>query len=124
MLVKLTVFSVLVGVAIVADVYLDNNSAGSEIIEASADEEQNNKQEQIFLLDNFVASPVKVTFQRNISCKIRSNSHDKFLSNYHSIRNYQVLKAEETQSSVPLIAIYHRLDFLTHLFPPDDDVYS
>jgi len=123
LLVRLIFFAVLTGAAFVVDAYLDKNPVKIDTVETDAGAHDNNPGD-IYLLDMSFTTPVQNVLQKNTVRKMLFSVHDKFLRNYHSMRNYQVVKSETRKPAVPLIALYHRLEFQTHLFPPDDDILS
>ncbi len=120
MLIRLVVFAALIGAALVLDSYFEKNPADLDKIEAGA-EQHNSEQGEVYILAQVAPSTVKTSVQKTSVRDQRVETHTKFLRKYHSIRNYQVLKAERIQQTTPLITSYHYLVFQTHLFSPDED---
>jgi hypothetical protein len=122
-LIRLVVFTALIGAALVLDTYFEKNPADLDNIQAGA-EQHNPKQGEVYFLAQASPSTVKTSVQKTFARDQRIEKHTKFLRKYHSIRNYQVLKAERIQQTTPLITSYHYLVFQTHLFTPDEDPLS
>ncbi len=120
---QLAVFAALVAAAIALDAYFEKNPADLDQIQAGT-EEHNPEQGEVYILAQATSSTVKTSLQKTSSRDSKIGKHTKFLRKYHSIRNYQVLKAEVIKQTTPLIASYHYLAFQTHLFPPDEDPLS
>lgn len=120
MLIRLVVFAALIGAALVLDSYFEKNPADLDKIEAGA-EQHNPEQGEVYILAQASTTTVKTSVQKTSVRDQRVEKHTKFLRKYHSIRNYQVLKAERIQQTTPLITSYHYLVFQTHLFSPDED---
>lgn len=122
-IVKLAVFLILTAAAVLIDAYLDKNPAGFENINASAQTQAPNQGELVVLAQSLTIS-AKTMVQKSPERKLQMDAHDKFLRNYHSVRDFQVLKAEVIHQTTPLITSYHYLPFLNHLFSPDEDPLS
>ncbi len=123
LLVKLAVFTVLIAAAFALDAYFEKNPADLDEIQAGA-EQHSHEQGEVYILAQASPSTVKTSVQKTSTRNQKIETHTKFLRKYHSIRNYQVLKAEVIQQTSPLITSYHYLVFQTHLFSPDEDPLS
>ncbi|MEN8117428.1 MAG: hypothetical protein ABFS16_10640 [Bacteroidota bacterium] len=121
MFVRMALFMVIIGAAILADVYFENNPAEFENIQANSEESTNNS--NTVNLINQTGSITVNTFVLKLSGKkLHIQSHNKFLRKYHNIRNNQVLKAEVKTQTTPLILSYHYLVFQNFFFTlPDEE---
>ncbi len=120
MIARLAVFAAFIAAAFVLDVYFGNHPEELEKIKAES-QEQNNEKGAVYLIAQSAQNTIK-TFEDRVYAKhLKIQLHDKFLRNYHSIRNYQVLKAEVVNQTSPLISSYHYLVFQNHVFSPDED---
>ena len=119
LLVRLLVFFLLTFTAFLLDAYLHKNPAEINSNEAST-KHQNPNQSEVYVLAQPVSFSVKTAIQKVSERKLQIEAHNKFLKDYHSIRNFQVLKAEVVHQTTPLIASYHYLVFQNHFFSPDD----
>lgn len=117
----MALFMVIIGAAILADVYFENNPAEFENIQANSEESTNNS--NTVNLINQTGSITVNTFVLKLSGKkLHIQSHNKFLRKYHNIRNNQVLKAEVKTQTTPLILSYHYLVFQNFFFTlPDEE---
>lgn len=123
MLVKLALFAALIGAAVCMDAYLEKNP--TKLGDRKTDTENHStNQGEVYVLAQ--ANPISVkTFTQKIpSRKHHSETHDKFLRQYYSVRNYQVRKAEVVQQTTPLIAAYHYLVYQNHSLSPHEDPLS
>lgn len=123
MLVKLLVFVALVAASLALDAYFENNPTELEEIQADA-ENQNHSQGKIYILAQATTVTVKSSVQKTSTRNQQIETHTKFLRKYHSIRDFQVLKAEVIQQTTPLITSYHYLVYQNHSLTPDDDPLS
>lgn len=123
LLVQLAVFALLAVAAVLIDAYLDKNPAEFDNLEAST-KKHNPEQGEMYVLAQPTSFSVKTSVQKVSERKIQVEAHNKFLKNYHSVRDFQVLKAEVINQTTPLITSYHYLVFLNHLFSPDEDPLS
>jgi len=120
LIVKLSVFLILGVAAVLVDNYLDNNPTEFKNIEANAGAPASTSGEIIVLAQSSSLS-VKTLAQKVPERNLFAGAHDKFLRNYHSVRDFQVLKAEVIHQTTPLITTYHYLVFQDHLFSPDNE---
>ena len=123
LIIKLAVFVVLTAAAILIDAYLDKNPARFDNIGASTKTQAPNQGELVVLAQS-VSISAKTLTQKVPERKLQMEAHDRFLQNYHSVRDFQVLKAEVIHQTTPLITSYHYLVFLNHHFSPDEDPLS
>lgn len=123
LLVKLLVFVALVAASLALDAYFENNPTELEEIQADA-ENQNHSQGKIYILAQATTVTVKSSVQKTSTRNQQIETHTKFLRKYHSIRDFQVLKAEVIQQTTPLITSYHYLVYQNHSLTPDDDPLS
>ena len=123
LLVKLLVFVALVAAALALDTYFENNPTQLEEIQAET-EQQSHSQGKIYILAQATTVSVKSSVQKTPTRNQQIETHTKFLRKYHSIRNFQVLKAEVIQQTTPLITSYHYLVYQNHSLTPDDDPLS
>lgn len=118
--VRLAMFLAVISAALILDNYFGNNPEEVEKIQAKS-QEQSNGQGAVYLITQTASNTIK-TFEDRVSARSsKLQLHDKFLRNYHSIRNYQVFKAEVAMQTTPLISSYHYLVFQNHFFSPDED---
>lgn len=123
LIVQLSVFMVLTAAAVLIDAYLDKNPADIHTMEAST-KTQSPAQGEVVVLAQAFSTSAKTLVQKAPERKLQTGAHDKFLRNYHSVRDFQVLKAEVIHQTTPLITSYHYLVFQNHLFSPDEDPLS
>lgn len=123
LIIKLAVFAILTAAAVLADAYLDKNPAGLYNIEASTKAQAPSQGEFVVLVQSFSTS-AKTLAQKAPERTLHLGAHDKFLQNYHSVRDFQVLKAEVIHQTTPLITSYHYLVFQNHFLSPDEDPLS
>ncbi|HPF50000.1 MAG TPA: hypothetical protein PK335_00425 [Draconibacterium sp.] len=123
LVVKLAVFIVLTAAAVLIDAYLDKNPAGFDNIETSS-KTQSPSQGEVMVLAQVFSTSAKTLVQKAPERTLHGSTHDKFLRNYHSVRDFQVFKAEVIHQTTPLITSYHYLVFQNHLFSPDEDPLS
>ncbi|MDX1286426.1 MAG: hypothetical protein R3182_15525, partial [Draconibacterium sp.] len=121
LLLRLAMFLAVIGIAIILDVYLENNPAELEKIQAES-ESKTADQGKIYLISQNGSTNVKTSIQKSVDRKLQLEKHDKFIRKYHNLRNYQVLKAEAVTKTTPLILSYHYLVFQDYFFTqPDED---
>ncbi|WP_321348446.1 hypothetical protein [uncultured Draconibacterium sp.] len=118
--VRLAMFLAVISAALILDNYFGNNPEEVEKIQAES-QEQSNEQGAVYLITQTAPNTIKTLEDRVTARNSKLQLHDKFLQNYHSIRNYQVLKAEVVMQTTPLISSYHYLVFQNHVFTPDED---
>lgn len=118
--VRLAVFMAIIAAALVLDSYFGNNPEEVKKIQAES-QEQSNEQGAVYLITQSSSNTIKTFEDRVYSKHTKPQLHDKFLRSYHSIRNYQVLKAEVVKQTTPLISSYHYLVFQNHVFSPEED---
>jgi len=123
LLIRLAFFTALIGTAIWVDAYLKKNATKLDDIQADA-ENHNANQGEVYVLAQANTISVKTVVQKNPTRNQHSEAHNKFLRQYYSVRNYQVLKAEVVQQTTPLITSYHYLVFQNHSLVPDEDPLS
>ena len=116
----MAMFMAIIVAALVLDNYFGNNPEEVKKIQAES-QEQSNEQGAVYLITQTASNTIKTFEDRVYSKNTKPQLHDKFLRNYHSIRNYQVLKAEVVMQTTPLISSYHYLVFQNHVFSPDED---
>ncbi|WP_319479564.1 hypothetical protein [uncultured Draconibacterium sp.] len=121
--VQLAMFMVVIAAALVLDVYFGNNPEEVKKIQAES-QEQSNEQGAVYLITQSSSNTIKTFEDRVYSKHTKPQLHDKFLRSYHSIRNYQVLKAEVVKQTTPLILSYHYLVFQNHVFSPEEDAIA
>ncbi|MCK3683831.1 hypothetical protein [Maribellus sp. YY47] len=120
LLIRLAFFAALIGAAVLMDAYLEKNPAQLDDIQASSDSHSTN-QGEVYVLAQANPISAKTFVQKTPTRKQHSEAHDKFLRQFYSVRNYQVLKAEVVQQTSPLIAAYHYLIYQSHSLSPDED---
>ncbi|WP_319499858.1 hypothetical protein [Draconibacterium sp.] len=118
--VRLAMFMAIIAAALVLDNYFGNNPEEVKKIQAES-QEQSNEQSAVYLITQTTSNTIKTFEDRVYSKHTKPQLHDKFLRNYHSIRNYQVFKAEVVNQTTPLISSYHYLVFQNHVFSPEED---
>jgi len=123
LLIRLAFFAALIGTAIWVDAYLKKNPTKLDDIQADADNHSAN-QGEVYVLAQANPLSVKTVVQKTPTRNQHSEAHNKFLRQYYSVRNYQVLKAEVVQQTSPLITSYHYLVFQNHSLSPDEDPLS
>jgi len=123
LIIKLTVFLVLIAAAVLIDTYQDKNPTRFDNVQASTKTQAPNQGEIVVLAQSLSIS-AKTLVQKAPERKLQMEAHDKFLRNYHSVRDFQVLKAEVIHQTTPLITAYHYVVFLNHHFSPDEDPLS
>lgn len=118
--VRMAIFMAIIAAALVLDNYFGNNPEEVKKIQAES-QEQSSAQGKVYLITQTASNTVKTFEDRCNSRNTKPQLHDKFLRDYHSVRNYQVFKAEVVQQTTPLISSYHYLVFQNHVFSPDED---
>lgn len=120
LLIRLVVFAALIATAFVLDAYSEKNLTEFKSVETATDNHHPESGE-FYVLAQLSPYTVKTSVQKPSIRNLNVEKHTRFLRNYHSERNYQVLKAEVIQQTTPLISSYHFLVFQTHLFSPCED---
>ena len=123
LVIRLAFFTALIGAAVWMDAYLDKNPAEIKNIEADS-QQQNTDQGEVYVLAQSATFSGKTSVQKAPSRNQQVEQHNKFLQKHHSVRNYQVLKAEVIQQTTPLISSYHYLVYQNHSLSPDEDPLS
>lgn len=117
---NIAIFAAVIAVAAVFDIYFENRGVQVAGIEKNAGDNQNEKGSVQLFSQNFDFG-VKIQVLKSVQRKIQLKSHDKFLQQFHQLRNYQVLKAEVQTQTAPKILTYEYLSFRNHIyFSPDD----
>ena len=117
---RLLFFVVVVGVASLFDIYLENNPETLKEIQSESTD-NTNEQQHTFFASQANSSSVETSSQKDSGRKLRVKSHDKFIQKYYQLRNFQVLKAEVQTQTTPLILSYHYLVFQNYFFTNPDD---
>ncbi len=116
---RLAIFVAVIGVATLFDVYLENNPESlKDIQQESADNSR--RHAKIYFVGQSSIIDFKTASQKDASKKLKVKSHDKHIQKYHQLRNFQVLKAEITTQTAPLILSYHYLVFQNYFFSDPD----
>lgn len=113
-------FMAIIAAALVLDTYFGNNPEEVKKIQAES-KEQSKELGAVYLITQTSSNTIKTFEDRVYSKHTKPQLHDKFLRNYHSIRNYQVFKAEVVKQTTPLISSCHYLVFQSHVFSPEED---
>lgn len=120
----MALFVAIIGAAFFLDVYIENNPAELDDIQAQ-NEAQTKDSGGVYLIAQTGTLSVKTSVQKSSSRKLQVHSHDKFLRKYHQHRNNDVLKAEVQPQAAPIIQSYHYLVFQNYFFTqPDEDSLS
>ena len=123
-LTQLALFVAIIGVAMLFDVYFENNPVNFENIPGEANT-TTAESASVCLISQASSIAAKTAEQKAFGRKIQLKSHDKFIQKYHQLRNYQVLKAEVQTQTTPLINSYRYLAFKNYFFSiPDDEPLS
>ncbi len=120
LLLRLTFFVAIVGVATLFDVYFENNPEKLKVIQTETSD-NTGEQSIMYFVNQTNTFDVKTSSQKNTGRKMLVKSHDKFIQKYHQLRNFQVLKAEVQTQTSPLILSYHYLVFKNYFFSAPDD---
>lgn len=114
-------FMVIIAAALVLDNYFGNNPEELEKIHSESESQKHdNAQGNVYMISQTISGGFKILEEKAFSRSTKLQLHDKFLRSYHSIRNFQVLKAEIVQQTTPLISSYHYLVFQNHVFSSDE----
>ncbi len=119
----MAIFAAVIAIAAVFDIYFENRGVQVAGIEKSADENHNEKVSVQLFSQNFDFG-VKIQVLKTVQRKIQMKAHDKFLQQFHQLRNYQVLKAEVQTQTAPQILTYEYLSFRNHIYFSPDDIPS
>ncbi|MCD6354280.1 MAG: hypothetical protein J7L95_01915 [Prolixibacteraceae bacterium] len=121
LIVRLALFVAVIGAANLLDIYFENHPL--DIKQAQSKQgHSTNENGTIYFFTQVNLPNAKTPIQKIPTRKLFEKSHNKFLREYHQIRNYQVLKAENKKSKTPLIPAFHYLVFQNYFFTiPDDE---
>jgi len=117
---NIAIFAAVIAVAAVFDNYFENRGVQVTNIESSSNTTENEKG-SVQLFSQTVDFGVKIQVLKTAQRKIQLKTHDKFLQQFHQLRNYQVLKAEVQTQTAPQIFSYKYLSFLNFIFASPDD---
>ncbi|HCE58650.1 MAG TPA: hypothetical protein DER09_12695 [Prolixibacteraceae bacterium] len=120
---NIAIFAAVIAVAAVFDVYFENRGVQVAGIETSASDNENEKS-SVQLFSQSVDFGVKIQVLKTVQRKIQLKTHDKFLQQFHQLRNYQVLKAEVQTQNAPQIITYQYLSFRNYIYFSPDDIPS
>jgi hypothetical protein len=120
---RLAVFAGLIAVAAIFDIYFEKSGVQVGSIENGAGNSENEKG-SVQLFSQNVDFGVKIQVLKTVQRKIQLKTHDKFLQQFHQLRNYQVLKAEVQTQTAPQILTYKYLSFLSFIYFSPDDIPS
>ena len=125
MLVRLAIFTAIIGAAFIFDYYFESDAEDLKNIESKSDNHHNTS-ENVYIVAQTNQLSVKSSVPKSQVRKIQIKSYEKLRQQYHQLRNYQVLKAEVQTQTTPLISTYHYLVFQNHFVsqPDDDDSLS
>lgn len=122
-MVRLMVFIIAFGLASILDVYLEKHPVQLCKMEENS-EKPDGEQGVIYMVSPGANSlSAKTSVQKTPDRKLFQQSHDKFLQNYHQLRNYQVLKADAKNQKILSVSTCHFIVFRDYscFFPDDDD---
>lgn len=117
---RLALFLAVIGIASLFDSYFEKNPAKFDSIEKKS-EEKTAEHNTVYLISQSNSFGAKTSVQKTVTRKLQLKSHDKFIRQYHQLRNYQVLKAEVQLQTTPLISTYPYLAFKNYFFSDPDD---
>lgn len=117
---NIAIFAAVIAVAAVFDIYFENRGVQVAGIGNSSNTTENEKG-SVQLFSQTVDFGVKIQVLKSVQRKIQLKTHDKFLQQFHQLRNYQVLKAEVQTQTAPQIFSYKYLSFLNFIFASPDD---
>ncbi len=118
----MALFGAIIGVAFLFDSYLDKNPAELDTIQAESGEQQSHEPGDVYLIAQSSTITLKTAGEKSFQRKLQVHLHDKFLQKYHQIRNYQILKAEHSTQTAPIIQSYHYLVFQNYFYTqPGED---
>ena len=121
LLVRLAMVLVLVSAAVLFDVYVDDNPVEFEKIQTESKEHSTDQSSLCFIAQTSSLS-IKTAGEKAVDRKFKVQLHDKYLRKYHQLRNNQVLQAEHSTQTAPIIQSYHYLVFQHYFFTqPDED---
>lgn len=120
---NVAIFAAVIAVAAVFDIYFENRGVQVAGIETSTSDNENEKSLVQLYLQN-VDFGVKIQVLKTVQRKIQLKAHDKFLQQFHQLRNYQVLKAEVQTQNAPQIITYQYLSFRNYIYFSPDDIPS
>lgn len=117
---RLAIFAGLIVVAAVLDVYFENSGVKLDGVEKSTDNNSDEKS-SVQLYSQTADFGGKIQVLKIVQRKIQLKSHDKFLQQFHQLRNYQVLKAEvQTRKAPPILSREFQSFRNYSYFSPDD----
>lgn len=118
--IRLAVFVAVIAAAALFDVY--SRSHGIELLGGQTKSHDNSSDKgNVQLFSQTFDWGVKVQVLKPVIRKHSERSHDKFIQQFHQLRNYQVLKAEVQTQSAPLILSYRYLVFCNYYYSSPDD---
>lgn len=121
---RMAIIVAMVGAAILLDVYLENNLSELENIQAES-QAKSSEQGGVYIIAQNGSISIKTLSEKHSCRKLKVQLHDRFLRKYHQLRNNQVLQAEQSTQSAPIIQSYHYLVFQNFLFTqPDEDTLA
>jgi hypothetical protein len=118
---KMAVLLVLVASAYVLDIYLGNHPEEAQEIKAESQKQNEEQHSESYFVMQIAPASVNTVVQKLPTRKLQIQSHDKFLREFHSIRNYQVSQAQVATKTTPIISSYHYLVYQNHSFSPGED---
>ncbi len=120
---NIAIFAAVIAVAAVFDIYFENRGVQVAGIENSTSDNEDEKS-SVQLFSQNVDFGVKIQVLKTVQRKIQLKAHDKFLQQFHQLRNYQVLKAEVQTQNAPQIITYEYLSFRNYIYFSPDDIPS
>lgn len=122
-MVRLMVFIIAFGLASILDIYLEKNPVRLCEMEDNSDKPEEEHGVIYLVTQGSTSLNAKTSVQKTPDRKLYQQLHDKFLQNYHQLRNYQVLKAEAKNQKILSVSTCHFIVFRDYsCFFPDDDV--
>ncbi len=122
LLVRLLFFIAAIGLASVLDIYLEKNPLLLCETEATSEIPEEEHGVIYLVAQGSTSLNAKTSVQKTPDRKLYQQLHDKFLQNYHQLRNYQVLKAEaKNQKSITVLFCHILIIRDYNCFFPDDD---
>jgi hypothetical protein len=114
----------IVGAAVLLDVYFENDPDELKNIQAESQSEST-EQGGVYIIAQSSSISVKTSGEKYSCRKMKVQLHDRFLRKYHQLRNNQVLQAEQSTQTAPIIQSYHYLVFQHFFFTqPDEDTVA
>jgi hypothetical protein len=120
-LLKLVIFTALIGFAFILDNYLEKNPV--EITGNIAQKGQNTEEHfSVYIVSQITSYSAKISAQKIPDRKYFQQSHDKLIQKFHQLRNYQLLKSDAENLKEPLLLTFHFLVFRNYFYSSPDDV--